>query len=398
MLEKILFFSGKVQLMIVRLSVADQAACLRHTMAKRKLPRISCAITILLSILRHPAFYLFIFLLGLLAFILTIHFLSPMAEIIHRRPLGLETTWDLPTPDLYFVCRASDPASWGYGACSGLINCYLNKLSELHKADTAIGSTLATLLPTIMVLISTELNDLVPQALVSPHRALATALFTVGAPAVMLRQLKPVQRGRLQGDRTRDGHERTWDIPIACITSKESHRHIAVKLVADMGILALAATMFYQAWLVNVSTVVPWKCECPLLIFIWPLLCILWLGFSVLVLLAMTEEIEFQNVWLKDRPTWLRTFLLPYAVGRASKVDQDYCIKITARMPRDGRISWIANWRIYDLLTGAAAAAVYLYATFILSGSLFLGAVSAARFTSIVSTLYVVVRVIGGVA
>ncbi|MBE3045658.1 hypothetical protein IMZ48_24550 [Candidatus Bathyarchaeota archaeon] len=316
-----------------------------------------------------------------------------MADIIHRRPLGLET-W---VPEMASACKTSDPASWAYGACSGLIDCCLNQMPELLKADAAIGSTLAALLPTIMVLISAEPGDLVPQALISPHRAVATALFTVGAPAALLRQLKPVQRGRLPDDRTPNGHERSWDIHVACITSMASYRHVATKLFADVCILSLAATMLHQAWRVNVSTVVPWKCECPLLVFLWPLSCIFWLGFSVLLLLAMTEKIEFQNVSLGASTTWLRVFTFPYAIGRASKENQNYCIRITARMPSDGRLSMVANWRVYDLVTGAAAAAVYIYATFILSGSMFLGAVSAVRFTSLVSSLHVVVRIISGI-
>ena len=362
-------------------------------MSNMKLPHISHAFNIILSVLRHPSFYLAIFILGLISFSLTIHFLSPMADIIHRRPLGLETTW---VPEMASTCKTSDPASWAYGACSSLIDCCLNQMPELLKADAAIGSTLAALLPTIMVLISGEPGDLVPQALISPHRAVATALFTVGAPAALLRQLKPVQRGRLADSQTPNGHERSWDIHMACITSKTSYRHVATKIFMDVSILVVAATMLRQAWRVNVSTVVPWKCECPLLLFIWPLSCIFWLAFSVLLLLAMTEEIEFQNVSLGASTTWLRVFILPYAIGRASEDDQDYCIRITARMPSDGLVSVFANWRVYDLVTGAAAAAVYIYATFILSGSMFLGAVSAVRFTSIISSLHVAVRFISG--
>lgn len=136
-----------------------------------------------------------------------------MADMIHRHPLGLETVWDIPIPEYYFLCKASDPAAWGFGACSDVIGCYMNQLPELYKADIAIGSTLASLLPTIMFLISSEAKELLPHALVSPHRALETALFTVGAPAAILRQLKPVQRGRRAGDRGLHSLERTWKFP-----------------------------------------------------------------------------------------------------------------------------------------------------------------------------------------
>lgn len=58
----------------------------------------------------------------------------------------------------------------------------------------------------------------------------------------------------------------------------------------------------------------------------------------------------------------------------------------------------VANWRMYGLMMGATAAAVYVFASFTLPSNLSLGAVSAYRFTSILSALHVGLRVIGGIA
>lgn len=233
-------------------------------MAKTEFQCISRATSILLAVLRHPAVHLFMFLLGVAAIAIAIHILGLMANAIHRYPLGLESTWSISISEFYSQCKASDPDSWGYGTCSDMVGCYLDKVPELQKADMAIRSMLAALFPTVMVLISSDAKELVSQVLISPHRALATALFTVGTPAAMLQKLKPVQRGLLTGDGDPNSYERTWVIPIACIT-KGSHtltwRSSWQRTLASS---SLSATMLYGTWTVNVSTVVPWKCECPL--------------------------------------------------------------------------------------------------------------------------------------
>jgi hypothetical protein len=50
--------------------------------------------------------------------------------------------------------------------------------------------------------------------------------------------------------------------------------------------------------------------------------------------------------------------------------------------------SSISNWQTYELTTELTAAAIYFYITFVMLGSLFLGAVAAMQFIAVVATLY----------
>lgn len=63
-----------------------------------------------------------------------------------------------PTDDRRFtnaskVCQGGDPANWKFGACSLLIDCVYDQLSEAFKASLDSGTNIASLLPTILVLI-----------------------------------------------------------------------------------------------------------------------------------------------------------------------------------------------------------------------------------------------------
>jgi hypothetical protein len=103
-------------------------------------------------------------------------------------------------------------------------------------------------------------------ALVSPHRAIATAAFSTGVPLRLLEQLSPLRPGFI-GRQTET--ERTWLVSLAALTEKPSRRHLALKLAADAIIVGLAAIMLWRYWVINSGTMIQWKCESPLLVFLW---------------------------------------------------------------------------------------------------------------------------------
>ena len=51
------------------------------------------------------------------------------------------------------ICNGSDPASFDFGTCSNLISCVYNNLSQAYVVSLGSGTNIASLLPTILVLI-----------------------------------------------------------------------------------------------------------------------------------------------------------------------------------------------------------------------------------------------------
>lgn len=109
---------------------------------------------------RLARFLMALFCATVLAFVFAIHYSSPMTNVITRWPGS-------PNVDDYSSagkkCNASDPSSWGYGRCSGLIDYVNNDLSEIQKRDIAIGSTIIGLLPTILFSLPPDQMNLSPR-------------------------------------------------------------------------------------------------------------------------------------------------------------------------------------------------------------------------------------------
>jgi hypothetical protein len=103
-------------------------------------------------------------------------------------------------------------------------------------------------------------------ALVSPHRALATAAFSIGTPLKLLSQLSPLTPG-FKPRKTET--KRIWSVSFAAMTETASKRHLAVKLVADIIIGGVTAIVLWQYWIINGGAMNQWKCESPLLVFLW---------------------------------------------------------------------------------------------------------------------------------
>lgn len=90
----------------------------------------------------------------LTSFVVFLLFILPIQAI--NRTVG-------PPHDQRFIdasnhCNGHDPASFTFGPCSLLIDCVYEHLDESLKASLSCGTSIAALLPTILVLISERIK------------------------------------------------------------------------------------------------------------------------------------------------------------------------------------------------------------------------------------------------
>jgi len=81
--------------------------------------------------------------------VLSIEFAGSMAGIF-RRDLGSGIHF---LPQWIALCDGYNPAHYPPRRCTFLIDCVYGKMTQVQVADTAIGGTIAGLLPTIPVLL-----------------------------------------------------------------------------------------------------------------------------------------------------------------------------------------------------------------------------------------------------
>ena len=60
------------------------------------------------------------------------------------------------------ICNGSDPANFKFAVCSVLIACVYENIDEAFKASLSSGTNIASLLPTILVLIGMLCSPLLP--------------------------------------------------------------------------------------------------------------------------------------------------------------------------------------------------------------------------------------------
>lgn len=77
------------------------------------------------------------------------------------------------------------------GNCNELIECIIDKLPELSKSELATRMAILGLLPSILIIIAPQPEDLVKLALVSSLRAVALAAFSIGISLSMFSRLSP---------------------------------------------------------------------------------------------------------------------------------------------------------------------------------------------------------------
>jgi hypothetical protein len=374
-------------------------------------------------------------------------FLSPSPATISRYPGGSKNVY---VNDLGPKCNAKDPDSWGYGACSDLIRCIFQGLTDIQKSDTAIGTTILGLLPSIMLNAAAQPQDIVQLALISPLRGIATAAFTVGFSSGVFERLKPM------GFISTEDTEKTWNIPLAHLGHEWSWKHFCFKILADVIIVTSAGIMLWQTWLVNSAVLVQWLCQSPLMIFTWPLVSMVWVLIAVLLLYGMAEEIRFLHATEDEQYAWWQVLILPYNLdvehiphwsfkwkhisllgprasrwlqrpsikytrtpitispklpvtapgssGSTTTIKQSfklanpaqgtshYYIRVVIKMPENSKVM---SWDTYFIIIEAFAIAIYFYATIVLLSALFIGARGSVKFAALMAGLCVGVRILG---
>lgn len=96
-------------------------------------------------------FTLLLLLLVVIAAVLAIQFTGPMVGIF-ARDLGAGTAF---MPQWVILCDGYNPVHYAPRSCTRLIDCVYTAMTQVQVADTAIGGTLAGLLPTILTLLGT---------------------------------------------------------------------------------------------------------------------------------------------------------------------------------------------------------------------------------------------------
>ncbi|KAI1909912.1 hypothetical protein LOZ12_003907 [Ophidiomyces ophidiicola] len=363
-----------------------------------------------------------------------------------------------PVSDLTFAnlsreCNGSDPELFKWGKCPGLINCVYSKMEPNYSLGTNIGSNIAGLLPTILVLIGAPPLELLQTAILSPHRALATCCFTIGLPVTLFRQLRPLDQQLAQLNPL-DPRVRKWKFSLSSLSkgpTKASKKHVLFKIVADMVILILTGIMVWKNISLNSYVMVSWRCEYSFLVIAWPAACVAWLLFAVSLLFIMKEEIVIHNtenphirysIWklmtlpytLNMKPTSntdspqtqslkstnilleLREGTGPGAiqaticsvdmiqleekniksvipVSRSEKyVSKDHSITVEITMPTD---FGLRSWRTLETCIEIVAVGVYLYATFTLMSLTFLSSEKAMVFATQMAICLSLVRIFG---
>ncbi|KAH6637194.1 hypothetical protein F5144DRAFT_569883 [Chaetomium tenue] len=345
----------------------------------------------------YSAGVLVVILLALLGLMLGINFTNPPRGHIPRSPGGdvLKEVSD--------TCHGNDPAQFLYHQCSEFINCFLHNTSEVLKADMAVGTTLVSLLPTILLLIAKPPMDLVQQGLISPHRALAMACFSIGLPQQMFSKLRPVLPGFWKLEGKEANRTRVLEIPVP-IPTKRPFLPFASRVFTDFVVLACAGVMLWRTWAVSSWVMVPWKCESSILQFAWPVGCLFWMALVLPLLHVMSDNIEFINcLYPQTKYTWPQVFLLPYTqrfrprmedeMGGLSAEEQDRmrCIRVVITMPYT---SGFRSWLVYDLIIEILGSALYFYGTFVWLSCVFLTAVPAIGYVGATVACYVAMMAI----
>ncbi|KAL8902934.1 MAG: hypothetical protein Q9171_007561, partial [Xanthocarpia ochracea] len=165
------------------------------------------------------------------------------------------------------ACDGTNRNNFEFGVCSQLIACIYDHLDEAFKASLSTGTNIASLLPTILVLI--------------------------GLPSGLFRQLRPLSLQHSQPN-VLDLRIREWTVFLPSI-GRSLWQHRVAKLAVDFAIVALLGVMLWRNLEVVSFTMVPWRCEYTYLLLAWPIACITWLLIAVLLLSCMKESIDIYN-------------------------------------------------------------------------------------------------------
>lgn len=246
--------------------------------------------------------------------------------------------------------------------------------------------------------------ELVQLAFISPARAVATCVFAIGLPSGLFRQLQ-AHLPHLATDNPAQPDNREWRIPIPQSRVTDRTRTIRT-IVIDLIMLALAGVMLWRNIVIGLQSMVTWRCEYAWLLACWPIACVGWLIIATLLIHLFARKIEI--TYSEDAPGIKRNrldlLLLPYrkptprmrveTPGRATKSPVQQTISAPAERGKDPvmivtiQMRYSQSWRWFEAIIEALAVGIYLYATFVLTSSLFIdGNASIVYMTTMVLCL-----------
>lgn len=169
------------------------------------------------------------------------------------------------------ACGGMNQIMYTAAYCPALIRCVMDRLPSDITSGMSSGSNIASLIPTIAALIGAPPMELVQMGLFSPHRALATCCFSIGLPSGLFRQLRPLLPSLGDKlDRKPNMREWIWQLPMASSERWQySWRNVLIRVMTDVIILGLAGVMLWYTWRINTETMVTWRCEYSVLLFLW---------------------------------------------------------------------------------------------------------------------------------
>lgn len=253
--------------------------------------------------------------------------------------------------------------------------------------------------------------DIIKLAFVSPLRAVVTCLFGIGLPQGLFRQLSPHQSLQFNTPPP-EARVRNWRIPIPSKspTKGQTQSRILKAIVIDGIFLVLLAIMLWQNITLGLQIVVSWRCEYTWLLICWPIACILWLIVAIVSLLILAKKIRIQyseDAEGVDR-SWIELLQLTYKLPRPRRKEgllsetgnnivarnrslhppraQEFRIEITMRFDR--------AWGWYEAGIEALAVGIYLYATFVLTSSLFISGSTAIVYMTVMVLCLSTIRIL----
>ncbi|KAH8703447.1 hypothetical protein BGW36DRAFT_369351 [Talaromyces proteolyticus] len=291
------------------------------------------------------------------------------------------------------------------------------------------GSNIASLVPTTLALIGNKetkfeykMNtadnfsgvrpiEIVKLALACPLRGLVLCVFGIGLPQGLFRQFSPHRL--IQPDKqTSDPRVQRWIVPVPTNHSAQGLWWLGpMRTVAiDIVFLALLAVMLWQNVTLGLQIVISWRCDYSFLLICWPIACVMWLMIAMMGLLILAKKIRIQHS--EDPEGWERSWpeLVQYPYkwpqseysrgviwGENSEArksrglrDQAFEVEITMRFDY--------AWEYYEAGIEILAVGIYLYATFVLTSSLFVSGQTAIIYMTVMVCCLSTIRVLLAIA
>ena len=328
-------------------------------------------------------------------------------------------------------CDGSNQTNFQGAYCAHLLRCVLDNLPSDLSAGMQSGGNVASLIPTILALIGAPPLDLVQLAMLSPHRALATCCFSIGLPSGLFRQLRPLTNG-LAEKIAEEPKVREWVFQVPHSVASKSRagwRNGVVRAAVDAVIIGLASVMLWYNWKISTQIMITWRCEYGWLLFSWPLACFGWLILAMSLLWAMASSVNVLYQVDEDSAAisiglW-SLMTLPYkadgvATSHALPTQQSApagsklppqttssaslksiatsvrapTVKISITMPHEHSFR---SWRWYEAVLETLAVGIYLYATFVLTSTVFMSGHMALTYAALMTICLSAVRVLGTV-